>query len=230
MLQMAVAALGFAIAGLTTWRCGRYQLSGMPAGMAAMMAAMGTGLSVGYAAGMVLDLGTATLIGVVAGGAQGLWLGRVWAPSAALEGASGGVMGGLMGPMLSVMLLYLPMSLLLVAVLMLGLQALLSGAAIYLAADAGGALPGTRWLRAVVGGLLGASAQPGADHYSILGVDPEARPTEIAEAFLAVSRRATDDPDQMAAARQALAVLTDPLRRAQSRRADPRGRGLPASP
>ncbi len=214
MVQIILATLGLAVAALTTRQCARYQLMGMPAGMAAMMAAMGTGLSVGYAAGMSLDLGTATLIGVVAGGVQGLWLGRVWGPSAALEGASGGAMGGLMGPMLSVMLLYLPTSVVLAAILMLVLQVLLSGAAVYLAADTAGVAPSTRWQRAI-GRLLGASAQPGQDYYATLGVRPEASATEIAEGFLTVSRRTAHDPERMAAARQALDVLTDPLRRAK---------------
>ncbi len=214
MAQLTVAVLCAVVAIFTTRQCARYQLMGMPAGMAAMMAAMGTGLAAGYAAGMSPDLATATLIGVVAGGGHGLWLGRIWGPSPALEGVSGGIMGGLMGPMLSVMLLYNPTGLVLAAIIMLASQVLFSGAALYLAADAAGALPSAGWQRAL-GRLLGATAQPGGDYYAILGVSPEADPTEIAEAFLAESRRAANDSDRLAAARQALAVLTDPLRRAK---------------
>lgn len=47
----------------------------MTAGMAAMMAAMGTGRPVGDAAGILWHLGWANLIGVLAGGLHGLWVG-----------------------------------------------------------------------------------------------------------------------------------------------------------
>ncbi len=148
---------GLLIAGVTTRSVARYGASGMTAGMAAMMAAMGTGLSVGYGAGMIWDLGWANLFGVLAGGAHGLWMGRRYGPMAALDGAGGGVMGGLMGPMLGVMLLYLPISLVLTAWLMLGLQAAFSIGAVYLVAVADGPLPAESSLR-LVGWVLGGDA------------------------------------------------------------------------
>jgi len=192
MVQIIVAALGLAVAALTTRQCARYQLMGMPAGMAAMMAAMGTGLSVGYAAGMSLDLGTATLIGVVAGVVHGLWMGRRYGPVAALDGAGGGAMGGLMGPMLSVMLLYLPDSLLLTAALMLGMQVLFSVGAVYLIAAAAGGAASSAWMRAA-GRLFGAESVPLSSPYDrrlALGLSLEASTDALAPGEAALSRSA----------------------------------------
>ncbi|MBI3969314.1 MAG: hypothetical protein HY329_27030 [Chloroflexi bacterium] len=214
---LIVIGLAIWIAHGTTRRAAPYAATGMTAGMAAMMAAMGTGLSVGYGAGMLWDLGWANIIGVLAGGLHGFWMGRRGGPMATLDGAGGGVMGGLMGPMLAVMLLYLPTGLALNAVLMLALQAAFSAGAVYLVAAAAGAVPTTGWL-ALVGRVLGAAAAPmaaGQDHYAALGVAADASATEIAEAFAAVSRRAANDPERAAAASAALAVLSDPLRRAK---------------
>ena len=127
-------------------------------------------------------------------------------------------MGGLKGPMLAVMLLSLPSSLLLTALLMLALQAIFSVGAVYLvAAAAGGLAPVGIWHR-LVGSLLGArsTAVPaGQDHYATLGIPSDASVTDVAEAFVALSRRAADDPQRVAAAQEALAVLSDPLRRAR---------------
>jgi hypothetical protein len=210
--------LGIVIAISATRRVAHYGASGMTAGMAAMMAAMGTGLSVGYAAGMAWDLGWANLIGVLAGGLHGLWMGRRYGPMAALDGAGGGVMGGLMGPMLGVMLLYLPLSLQLTAALMLAVQAAFSAGAVYLVASAaGGTAVAEGWLR-VVGRVLGADSAAAVDlsrdHYATLGVQPDATPAEIADAFLRVNRT-SKQPDVITAASEALAVLADPLRRAR---------------
>ena len=155
MISVILVGLSTWIALDTTRRVARYGASGMTAGMAAMMAAMGTGLSMGYAAGMIWDLGWATLIGVLAGGVHGLVMGRRFGPMAALDGSGGGVMGGLMGPMLAIMLLYLPLSLLGAAFLMLALQAAFGIAAVYLVAAAAGAV-GPRGFLHVVGRLLGA--------------------------------------------------------------------------
>lgn len=214
-----ITALALAIAVGVTRRLAHYGASGMTAGMAAMMAAMGTGLSVGYAAGMAWDLGWATLLGVLAGGLHGLWTGRRYGPMAALDGAGGGVMGGLMGPMLAVMLLYLPLSLQLTALLMLALQAAFSAGAVYLVASAaGGTAVAEGWLR-LVGRVLGAESAAAVDlsrdHYATLGLAADATPSDIAEAFLRVSRRSADRPEVVAAASEALAVLADPLRRAK---------------
>ena len=220
MLPLFVLGLALWLATDTTRRVSRYGATGMVAGMAAMMAAMGTGLSVGYAAGMVWDLGWATLAGVAAGFGHGLWMGRRYGPMAALDGAGGGVMGGLMGPMLAVMLLALPLSLLWTAGLMLALQWVFSIGAIYLVAAAAGAAGTSGWLR-LAGRVLGAqtrtaaAAQAAPDHYAALGVSPDATTEEIGQAYLQTARVAADRPAQLAAAREALAILSDPVRRAR---------------
>ncbi len=156
----AVVAIGISIvvATTTTRSAARYGASGMVAGMATMMAAMGTGLSTGYATGMIWDLGWANLVGVLAGGTHGLVMGRRYGPMAALDGAGGGVMGGLMGPMLGVMLLYLPTSLILTAILMLGLQAAFSVGGVYLVVAAAGAVAPSGMLHRV-GHALGSQNQ-----------------------------------------------------------------------
>lgn len=216
MLPLFVAGFGVWLAYDTSRRICRHGGSGMTAGMAAMMAAMGSGLSLGYAAGMVWDLGWANLIGVVAGLAHGLWMGRRFGAMAALDGAGGGVMGGLMGPMLAVMLVAMPLSLAWTAGLMLLLQWFFSLGAIYLVAAAVGQAR-TRWMKAA-GRLLGVpSGQAGAvpDHYAALGVSPEANTAEIAAAYVAAARVVAAQPEQLASVREALAVLSDPLRRAR---------------
>lgn len=96
---------------------------------------------------------------------------------------------------------------------MLALQVAFSACAVYLVATAGA----TGWLR-LVGRVLGAetsSLDATQDHYATLGVSPQASATELAEAFLARSRRAAGQPERLAAVSGALAVLSDPLRRAR---------------
>jgi len=214
-----VLVIGFALAIAygTTRRATEYGAGGMNASMAAMMAAMGTGLSVGYAAGLLWHLGWANLVGVLAGGLHGLWMGRRWGPMAALEGAGGGVMGGLMGPMLAVMLLYLPTSLVLTAVLMLALQLAFSAGGLFLVAASAGGAVASGWF-GVLGRVLGAEAPPGGparDHYAALGIPADATAAEIAQAFLAAARNPADDPDRAARAAASFAVLSDPVRRAR---------------
>ncbi len=217
MFVALVIGYALTIAAVTTWRAERYGASGMTAGMASMMAAMGTGLSVGYAAGMLWHLGWANLLGVLAGGLHGLWMGRRWGPMAALDGAGGGVMGGLMGPMLAVMLLYLKTSLVLTAALMLALQLLFSAGGLYLVAAAAGGAVGVGWL-GLLGRVLGAQGSridAAEDHYGLLGVPSDATTSEIAEAFLVQSRRVAQDPQRAARVTAALGVLSDPVRRAR---------------
>ncbi len=217
MFVALVIGYALTIAAVTTWRAERHGASGMTAGMASMMAAMGTGLSVGYGAGMLWHLGWANLVGVLAGGLHGLWMGRRWGPMAALDGAGGGVMGGLMGPMLAVMLLYLKTSLVLTAVLMLALQLLFSAGALYLVAAAAGGAVGVGWL-GLLGRVLGAQTSrtdTAEDHYGVLGVLTDATTSEIAEAFLLQSRRVAQDPRRAARVTAALGVLSDPVRRAR---------------
>lgn len=219
MFALVLIGIALAMALAATRRVVGHGAGGMAAGMAAMMAAMGTGLSVGYAAGMVWDLSWATVVGLVAGGMHGLWMGRRYGPMAALDGAGGGVMGGLMGPMLGVMLLYLPTSLASTAVLMLVLQAGFSAGAVYLVASDAGAAGVTRgWLR-LVGRVLGAESsaitETAGDHYTTLGIPAGATDTAIAEAYLAAVRQAKGQPERLATLQQALAVLSDPARRAR---------------
>lgn len=214
---LLVVGVALAIAVGTTRRATAYGAGGMNASMAAMMAAMGTGLSVGYAAGLLWHLGWANLVGVLAGGLHGLWMGRRWGPMAALEGAGGGVMGGLMGPMLAVMLLYLPTSLVLTAVLMLALQLAFSAGGLFLVAASAGEAVASGWF-GVLGRVLGAEAPPGGtarDHYAALGIPADATAAEIAQAFLAAARNPAEDPDRAARAAASFAVLSDPVRRAR---------------
>lgn len=217
MFVVLVIGFGLAIAFGTTRRATAYGASGMTAGMAAMMASMGTGLSIGYAAGLLWHLGWANLLGVVAGGLHGLWMGRRWGPMAALDGAGGGVMGGLMGPMLAVMLLYLPTSLMLTAILMLALQLAFAAGGLYLVAAAAGAPTGRGWF-GLLGRVLGAEAPPSdadRDHYAVLGLSDAATTDEIAQAFLAETSNPAENPVRAGRAATAFAVLSDPVRRAR---------------
>ena len=67
MTAAIMLGLAAATAVFTSRTVARYRATGMTAGMAAMMAAMGTGLAAGYGTGTALDLGWATLVGVLAG-------------------------------------------------------------------------------------------------------------------------------------------------------------------
>lgn len=155
MFALLIIIASFLLALGATWQVHRHTATGMTACMAAMMPAMGSGLALGYGVGMIWDLGTATLIGVLAGMFHGLWTGRRFGPMAALEGIGGGVMGGLMGPMLAIMLLF-KTSLLPIAVLMVALQLVLNAGAFYAVAAANG-VAHIGWL-GLVGRVLGASS------------------------------------------------------------------------
>ncbi|HET9496654.1 MAG TPA: cupredoxin domain-containing protein [Chloroflexia bacterium] len=195
------------------------EMTGMMAGMTMGML---NGFLLGYTAAAITgSMFWGNLFGMLLGTALGAYYGRAGGLMGIMDGAMGGVMGGSMGAMLLVMLVWPPFIMWTAALLavvyiagMAGLVALIEKSAPEHAAFHK-VLP--MFARAVSNEVREQSARTASgpayfdDYYTFLGVDRDATPDEITNAYL--EQLSLADEATVARAERAYSILTDPVRR-----------------
>jgi Cupredoxin-like domain len=197
------------------------EMTGMMVGMTMGML---NGFLLGYAAASAMQsMFWGNLIGIALGLGAGAYYGRAGGLMGVMDGSMGGVMGGSMGAMLAAMLLFPVWALnwtgaALVLVYLLGIVGLV--VLIERSAPQHAALHRLLpfFTRAVATEAREElqSAAPSAsgtlpDYYAFFGIDREAAPEEITEAYLARLAESSGPDAQLAG--RAYATLSDPTRR-----------------
>jgi hypothetical protein len=208
------------------------EMTGMMAGMTMGML---NGFLLGYAgaaaaasifAGTVIGTATGSLfwgnlMGILLGALMGVYFGRAGGLMGMMDGGMGGVMGGSMGAMLAAMLTF-PEGLLLWTAVLLGAVYVVGMAALVVLIEK--SAPGhdaLHWLapyftRAMAEEADEAQAALGGrqmpDYYDFLDVEWGASEAEITDAY--IGKLADGDDTELQWAERALAILTDPRKRA----------------
>ncbi|HUS14461.1 MAG TPA: hypothetical protein VM536_05505 [Chloroflexia bacterium] len=219
---MAYLLITLGISGLVGRHVGRFddactEMTGM---MTGMVMGMLNGLLVGYAAAAATaSMFWGNLIGILLGLVLGGYYGRGGALMGVMDGAMGGVMGGSMGAMLAIMVTFPEWALAATAVLLSLVYVAGMIALVVLIEQRAPTLAGAHRLAPLFARRTGAGAPPARagsglmNYYEMLDIPVKASSEQVAQAYLMYIEGAADEARAVAAV--ALAVLTDPTRRAQ---------------